>query len=970
MGEATLKGWRGFTWLARLGAGILAAVTLVSAARADGFGMTPEQYWHNPFGVNDWIPFVGDVDGDGRADMVALQIGGDGDVAVSRTSSIGKPLGEERSISGFGKDAVAAACVTVIKGAPADFIGIFGDGSVRVGSGYDPATRKYRHVDLALTLPAQLIPKAPVRTAVADFEGNGRNDVLMLDATGRLLLLKSEKNAGPLPQFSVCAIASPVHDVRQFSAGIVIGVKAGEAPRAQCVWLDSSGTVFRAFITSNNLGTPTRIAKASPEDHMVVGRFRGAALADVLIGQTLLPGGDPKEPKTLRDLPILEVAKGDGPWCAGDVAGNGKDDLIRYRRTNEGFTGNDTLIHFSFDSSDPDKGFYCSAHDGLPDCWKRGKIKPGGLDLAAIGCHVGHRDILLQLERFDNVDENHLKGQMDAAVKYYASLPIVNPDGTLGIDLHILYQPPHPFSQHDQVLSDFDGKYPPVEVRGIVHSAFAENNGPNVSKINGDNCHFNGNWREFIHEFGHQLDLDHTGHWPSPTPAGCALYPSVMSYSYSYLGGPSVGDTIGYSYGRFAKMKIDDRHLSKHVMATIDELYFLKGDPYHFHLKADPDGKSTWVDWNWNGLFDETDVAADIHYAHGSDLGTRSTIGKTPYAPVLVAHGQGDQAKLLLFYGQFSGGKSRVVMRTWLGANRETEGDKWSAEIPLDDGDVTSDPSATYLGNGETWLAYPTSHGAVLRMVTLDAQGLPVASPPFVVPKSLDAEPTIAAFRGQLALLLWHGPRKPVGLILLKTNKAEISETPPEIQLGFNSKNPVAAVEGGLPNPSSLWVDRMEDTVKDHLNASEVVRLVPSDGGFKVAERNWLDGRYASHRPTLLWRKEPGLLPEGRLYHLSGGTGNDQFVTINTPYADIGGGWFIRRYLGPDFKSDSAVGACFFQGDIAYAIRRHEDIPSANRSLEVAFYASGAVPYLMGDFDDVGHIRDFGLEHSIPLVSK
>ena len=162
----------------------------------------------------------------------------------------------------------------------------------------------------------------------------------------------------------------------------------------------------------------------------------------------------------------------------------------------------------------------------------------------------------------------------------------------------------------------------------------------------------------------------------------------------------------------------------------------------------------------------------------------------------------------------------------------------------------------------------------------------------------------------------------------------------------------------------------MEDTDKDHLNVSQVVRLVPSDGGFEVVERSWLEGRYASHRPTLLWRKEPGLLPNGRLYHLCGGTSNDQFVAINTPYPDVGGGWFVRRYLGPDFKSDSAVGACFFKGDIAYAIRRQEDSPGASKSLEVAFYASGAVPYLMGDFDDVGHIRDFGLEHSIPLVSK
>ena len=969
MADATLKGWRGLTWRVRLSAVILVAISLSSAAKADGFGMTPEQFWHTPFGINDWIPFVGDVDGDGRADLIAIQMGGDGDVAVSRTSAIGKPLGEERPISGFGRDAVGAACVPIVTGAPPVFVGIFGDGSVKVASGYDPATRKFRQVDLSLKLPAQLIPKSPVRIVVADFEGNGRKDVLILDATGKLVLLKSEKATGPLPLFSVISIGSRVPDIRQFSAGIIKGGKPGELPRAQCVWLDSSGSVFRAFINSNNLGVPTRITKGSPEDHMVVGRFRGATLADVLVGQTLFLGGDPEKPVKLNDLPPREVAKLDGPWCAGDVAGNGKDDLIRYRRANEGFTGNDTVIHFSFDSSDLDKGFYCSAHDGLPDCWKRGKMKPGGLDLAKIGCHVGHRDILLQLERFDNVDENRLRGQMDAAVKYFASLPIVNPDGTLGIDLHVLYQTPHPFRQHDQVLGDFDGKYPPVEMRGIVHSAFAENNGPNVSKINGDNCHFNGNWKEFVHEFGHQLDLNHTGHWPSPTPAGCALYPSLMSYSYSYMGGPGVGDTIGYSDGKFSK-KIDDRHLSKHVMFPIEQLYFLKGDPYYFRLKADPDGKSTWVDWNWNGLFYETDVSADIHYVHGSDLGTRSSIGKTPYAPVLVSHGEGNQAKLLLFYGQFAGGKSRVVMRTWLGVNRETEGSKWSSEVPLEDGDVTSDPTATYLGNGETWLAYPTARGTVLRMVTFDAQGLPVASPPFLVPKSLDAEPTIAAFRGQLALLLWHGPRKPIGIVLLKTNKAGISVTSSEVPIGFSSKTPVAAIEGGLPDPSCLWVDRMDDTIKSHLNVSEMVRLVPSGSGFSVVERKWLEGRYASHRPTLLWRREPGLLPDGRLYHLGGGISNDQFITINTPYKDMSGGWFIRRYLGPDFKSESAVGACFFQGDIAYAIRRQEDGPSANRSLEVAFYASGAVPHLMGDFDDIGHIRDFGLEHSIPLVSK
>lgn len=59
-------------------------------------------------------------------------------------------------------------------------------------------------------------------------------------------------------------------------------------------------------------------------------------------------------------------------------------------------------------------------------------------------------------------------------------------------------------------------------------------------------------------------------------------------------------------------------------------------------------------------------------------------------------------------------------------------------------------------------------------------------------------------------------------------------------------------------------------------------------------------------------------------------------------------------------RSQSAVGVCFFEGDIVYAIRQHD-----NDNLNVAFYGSGATPWPTGDFDDIGHIRDYGLSRSI-----
>jgi hypothetical protein len=115
---------------------------------------------------------------------------------------------------------------------------------------------------------------------------------------------------------------------------------------------------------------------------------------------------------------------------------------------------------------------------------------------------------------------------------------------------------------------------------------------------------------------------------------------------------------------------------------------------------------------------------------------------------------------------------------------------------------------------------------------------------------------------------------------------------------------------------------------------------------------------------TLLWRAEPGLLPEGRLYILSGGQdpggpSKQQWIGMNVPYPEMAGGWIVRRYRLASFTSAFAPGACFFEGNIVYATRFDND------DLSVAFYGSGANTSPQGDFDDIGHIRDFGLSRSI-----
>src|SRR5580700_11156342 len=76
----------------------------------DSFGMTPEQFWHTPFGTDQRFPMVGDADGDGHADLLSLWPSGDGVIDMARTSPLGKPLGGNVALRGFGHDGLAAAC--------------------------------------------------------------------------------------------------------------------------------------------------------------------------------------------------------------------------------------------------------------------------------------------------------------------------------------------------------------------------------------------------------------------------------------------------------------------------------------------------------------------------------------------------------------------------------------------------------------------------------------------------------------------------------------------------------------------------------------------------------------------------------------------------------------------------------------------------------------------------------------------
>jgi hypothetical protein len=976
-----------------------------AAATPPGFTLSPAQYWASEWATAPRLPTAGDADGDGHADLLSLWPEGDGVIDVARTSPFGKTVGSVPGLRGFGRDGVAGACGRFTGGVGVDYVGVFADGSVLVASRMARGTAQYTVNVPAGTIPKEQMPKRPVHAIPGDFDGGGGLDVLLAGADGRLLLLRNETapgagSAAAAPRFVAVSVAGRLPDgARELAAGAV-----GDDGRARLFFMDNKGAVARAVLQKNTsaaaplrLGTPFPVCRAAPGEKMAVGRFLGGATADLLVGRRLLPGGDPARVVFLPNLPGPDESREDEHWIVADFDGNGKDDLLRRRASRVRFRERDVYIHYASDARDDPKGFISTAQDGLLDDWKTGKrTPPGGLDLRALGCKVGRRDVIVEIGRFENVDEGRLRAEMDIAVRKFAEMPLVNPDGSRGIALHVIFQAPMPLSQRDRVHARFDEEYPAPEHRGVTHYFLAEAGGPLVAQIMGANGHFDGSHTQFLHEFGHNLGLVHEGHWGGPP--FCPIYPSVMNYTYN--GSLYSVENVRYSDGRLGALGLDERRLSERLPLSAADAAYLGKSPYHFRLRPGAKPDETLVDWNWNGVFGEEDIAADINYKPGAHIGGLNTVTKAQTAPALVAHGEGADAALLLLYGTFgesAGGAAAgernlsprrpggLRARRWAGKDVDADGGRWADPVTLEPSGVTGEASACHVG-GTTWAAYPAADGVRVRPLWLE-NGAVRFGDATVVPGSTGASPTLAAVGGgRLALLLWRNGQTPVGLRLATPGGEHSAKFGRETQLDCWSGGPVGAAAAG--GDGLLFVATVEERDTGHREWLRTHRYaVPSgttafsEGPLRASDRQWAGGRHAGqysyNRPILLWERVPGFEAEGRLFALAGGRYSSaepwskHYVTMQVADKTIdvdwslSGGWLTRQYHGGDVRSRSAPGACFFRGEIALAQRRLDGDARADDDVIVMFHARGVEAGAMGDFDDVGFIRDVGLRRSI-----
>ena len=117
---------------ARFAGLVLAWLAAATASATEGYALSRGQYWLTDWAAKPVNSLVADVDGDGRADLVAFDPRGDASLWVHRTSSLGKPTPQVAARERFGREGLAAVAGKFTAGAGDDVLAVFADGSVRL----------------------------------------------------------------------------------------------------------------------------------------------------------------------------------------------------------------------------------------------------------------------------------------------------------------------------------------------------------------------------------------------------------------------------------------------------------------------------------------------------------------------------------------------------------------------------------------------------------------------------------------------------------------------------------------------------------------------------------------------------------------------------------------------------------------------------------------------------------------------
>ncbi len=911
--------------------------------------IAPPIPWASGFAPDGSWAYVADMNGDGYADLIRVQPNGDSFIDVSLNCESMKAGRPDRALSNWGKDCMAAAVGVLGTGKQSAVVGAFGGNQLRLATS-DEGGKFTDKPDWA-KLPAKIAhPKLAV-------------------LGGNLFVWDVKSGRG----YRIDGTSKATADFRAPAGTISIQ----EAKSSQWIFEFQDGTVKRGSVASS-----------SPE---LIGK--------VLTGQNAVVAGDSvfvdtvsKNDGTVLVRPTSSLVAAPSIWCAGDIDKDGDVDLFQFRFGHEQHTANDVMVYRTVSDSEID-----SDHDGLTnveeaklgtdpynpdtdgdgllDGWEVKGIR--GLDLAGMSCDPRKVDLVCLISRFEDVDEKFAKDTFDKIKGYYKSLPVKNSDGSTGWNLHPVFL--DKVSGGDMKNSWWANrdKFLPSKWKGIVHwMQIGRGGGGQADQLgDGGGCGGGGMalYATFIHEFGHQLGLSHNGFFNSD---GCPVFPSLMNYPYSYTLNGDIKN-IGYSDGRLANVLIKESDLDEELPLPYEKVKFLENAPYRFHLKAN--GKTTLIDWNWNGVFGEHHVKADINYAYSTTAGRRDNVDKTECAPFIVSH---KGHAYVLFTRDTRTPNPKIDPTNGpdkpgaLYIKRLKKPFEWEKEQTIDYWGVIGDPVAASFG-GKIVVAYQTKDGIVVREVSDTGSGIDVSTSSFA---SSDSKlvPTIGEYDHKLWLFLWNPATQTVTYQVIKGGSG------PTLTLPDKSTVPVGPAVDTIHHQLILGMAQDQDDKR--LSRWQIRKYILRNDAFVSAGMEWIEGEKGSvrgrSRPTVLFDADKRHGKDGKIYYFTlGDHGKESpwacgYVaeTISDKKISGGhvqGGWLVKRYYDEWSNSRSTVGAAFFGGDILYAYRWIDGGQGATDNLiHLGYHGTGIESAEMGDFDDLGYMQKFGIQHCILYLNK
>lgn len=917
---------------------------LIIAALAGPPVFTHPQPWALGFAAAPRFAFAGDVNHDGNADLIAVYPPGASIIDVNLTVEGQKSGGDIQALNNWGKDCQAATVGDFDDAPGTDVAGIFGGNVIRLAGKF--ADGRFTDIPDWVKLPTQVI--APGLATV------GGNILAFSTQSGIAFKIDPKTKA-----VTTCRVPG------------------------KTVWIGDEGD---KFICQNDKGDlfwldPKTLKKGEKIGSESKASRPAAAKGLVVFGdQAWTPAGIVKLEQP--NIPVVDTVK-----AIADFDKDGDDDIVEFRNGPELHTGNQVFLRRFVTPGETD-----SDHDGLTDGqektlgtdplnsdtdgdglldgWEVNGIR--GLDLEAEGCDPKHVDLLCLISRFAPVAESKLKSEMARAIKFYQDLPCPNPDGTKGMHFHPIYISQVEGDDQKNAWWTNRDKFRPEKWRGIVHWMQVTPGGGGQADELGDGggCGESALWAVFVHEFGHQIGLNHEGFWPT---GSCPIYSSLMNYNYSY-GFEDSRDKIHYSDGSLANYILRENDLDETVPLPYDRVKFLEKAPYHFRLK--PNGATTLIDWNWNGIFGEKHIRADINYAYSTNAGRRDEVGKTQTAPWLFVH----KKRAFVLYG-FSdaavaagtdptispGRPGKLLLR------RLVEPFKWDGVWTVDSGALTGDPVAESWGS-KILMLYPTSKGIVMR--TAEPKGTePNISEPVLLSSDATLVPTIGAYRKKVIAFLTNPVSGVVTYRIMGDREFGTPQT-----LDVSSTNPVGICTDTITGEAILGLAQNQDANRPNRWQIRRYRL-EGDVLKQQTGMDWVEGVDGGSRGTgrliVLFDKSRDAGPKGRVYLYGKGMTDSKtlwacgYVAQQIADKTVHGGWLVKRYYDEWSQTRSAPAAAWFNKDIIYSYRWVDggNGPTDN-NMHIGYTGMGIESQAFGDFDDIGFIRNFGIPNSLLSLGR